>query len=480
MNTMKRRLSSIMGLALVAAALCWTGAPAHAQQCGVNWASVSNVPTGNYLRAVTYQGGQFAAAGDKGTILTSPDGLAWSLRPTSASDTLFGIAYGNGRYVAAGDNTLFWSDGGANWTKILITSVNGLRDVAFGANRFVAVGVIGGIITSPDGINWSAVTAPTQDDIYSITFGANQFVAVGQYGLVLTSPDGLVWTPRPSGVGLPLYAVCYDGSLFVAVGRQGTILTSPDGQVWTLRTSPTTLDLLGVDSGAFRFLAVGDTGLILTSPDGITWTVQPSGSGADLGAAAFGNKRLLAAGGNGTILWSDCSGALGHSISGGVTTPSGTPVASVNVGLGGDLVSSTSTGADGRFLFTDIPDGAYSLTPTKSGLTFNPTSRAVVVAGADVSGQDFVQVVVTPPAISSVAKAGNPFRLKIYGTNFHSGCEVKINGNDVPETKFKNAAYLLAKGGAALKSMVPKGATMQVTVTNVDDGGISSPFSFSR
>ena len=158
MKTMKPGLSSIVGPALVVAALCLTGPPARAQQCGVNWAAVSNVPTGNYLRAVAYQGGQFVAAGDKGTILTSPDGLAWSLRPTSASDTLFGIAYGNGRYVAAGDNALLWS----------------------------------------------AVTAPTQDDIYSITFGPDQLVNARHYGAVLTRPDSRSWTSRTSPTTLDL------------------------------------------------------------------------------------------------------------------------------------------------------------------------------------------------------------------------------------------------------------------------------------
>ncbi len=96
--------------------------------------------------------------GAKGTILASPDGIAWSLRATSASDTLFGIAHGNGRFVAAGDNALFWS----------------------------------------------AVTASTQDDIYSIAFEANQFVTARHYGAVLTSPDGWSWTSRTSPTILDL------------------------------------------------------------------------------------------------------------------------------------------------------------------------------------------------------------------------------------------------------------------------------------
>jgi len=86
---------------------------------------------------------------------------------------------------------------------------------------------------------------------------------------------------------------------------------------------------------------------------------------------------------------------------------------------------------------------------------------------------------VDPPVISAVYKAGAPFRLKIYGTNFHEGCVVKINGDAVPQVKFKNEGKLVAKKGAALKAMVPKGTQVMITVENTDDGGVSGAFPFS-
>ncbi len=86
---------------------------------------------------------------------------------------------------------------------------------------------------------------------------------------------------------------------------------------------------------------------------------------------------------------------------------------------------------------------------------------------------------IDPPAITSVSKAGAPFRLKIYGTNFHEGCVVKINGEAVPQVKFKNEGNLVAKKGAALKAMVPKGTQVMITVVNTDDGGVSGAFPFS-
>ena len=82
---------------------------------------------------------------------------------------------------------------------------------------------------------------------------------------------------------------------------------------------------------------------------------------------------------------------------------------------------------------------------------------------------------ITPPSITGVSKASNPFRLKVSGSNFESGAVVKINGTSVT-TVFKSGSLLVAK---QVKSLCPKGTAVQVTVTN-PDGGVSTAFSFTR
>ncbi|MGC8723417.1 MAG: PKD domain-containing protein [Acidobacteriota bacterium] len=130
--------------------------------------------------------------------------------------------------------------------------------------------------------------------------------------------------------------------------------------------------------------------------------------------------------------------------------------------------------------FGDSTSGAgasISHTYTASG-TF--TVRATVTDSASVTASAATTVqAINPPAISSVSKAGNPFRLKIYGSNFHSNCTVKVNGASVPLSQYKSPSLVIAKKGAALKAMVLKGVTVQITVTNNEDGGVSAPFSFT-
>ena len=86
---------------------------------------------------------------------------------------------------------------------------------------------------------------------------------------------------------------------------------------------------------------------------------------------------------------------------------------------------------------------------------------------------------VTPPSITSVSKAQNPFRLKIFGSNFHSNCTVYIDGTPV-QTTWKNAGKVVAKKGGSLKALVPKGVTVQITVKNNDDGGESAAYPYTR
>jgi PKD repeat protein len=87
---------------------------------------------------------------------------------------------------------------------------------------------------------------------------------------------------------------------------------------------------------------------------------------------------------------------------------------------------------------------------------------------------------INPPVITGVAKGSNPFRLIVTGSNFHQNCTVKISGTTAPETQYVSSSRVKARGGSALKALCPKGVTVQVTVTNNDDGGVSAPFPFTR
>lgn len=461
-------------LSLLAAAALFALAPvAVAATCGVNWTNATSIGTGSALHGVAYGQGKFVAVGDTGAIITSSDGNYWTPQVTGTSDNLWSVVYGGGKFVAVGGKTTLTSTNGQNWTKVQMTNINDLRSVAYGNGVYVAVGLNASIITSPDGANWT-IKYIEGVDLYGVWYNDGKFVAVAQFGLSAISVDGGdTFIVYPTGFLVNLRGITYGGGLWITVGENGTAFTSEDGMVWTLQTPHTQNHLYGVTYAAGLYIAVGKSGIIVFSQDAVTWNLASSQYQSDLYGICYGTDRFMAVG-QGAALSNPCQI---HKISGMVSTESGAPVPSVAMVLSGPRADSTYTDASGAYAFENLSDGAYTVTPNSGGNVFEPSFRDVTVAGADVTGVDFVQQsTVIPPVITSVVKATNPFRLKVYGSNFHPGCAVRVNGSEVT-TAYKNSGLLVAKGVGPL---IPKGTTVQITVINKDDGGISNSYSYTR
>ena len=80
--------------------------------------------------------------------------------------------------------------------------------------------------------------------------------------------------------------------------------------------------------------------------------------------------------------------ALAYTISGRVTTQSGTPLPGMVVST---AVGSSTTDADGNYTITDLPAGTYDISPTLPGYSFAPSMRSVSVP-PDATSQDFVGI----------------------------------------------------------------------------------------
>lgn len=182
-----------------------------------------------------------------------------------------------------------------------------LQTVIHAQDRFVAGGVGGRILTSPDGAVWSlASTIPGFSPVNALCYTGALYVAVGGGGRIFTSSDAVVWTQRGQANDW-LNGVAFADNRYVAVGYNGRIMGSSDGVTWVARTSPTTGAIQGVAGTTGRFVAVGDNGLLLTSTDATTWSVvtPPSGYGAtSFVKVAYFNGQFVIVGASGAILTS--------------------------------------------------------------------------------------------------------------------------------------------------------------------------------
>jgi len=77
-----------------------------------------------------------------------------------------------------------------------------------------------------------------------------------------------------------------------------------------------------------------------------------------------------------------------QSVSGQVTA-GGSAFSGVTMTISGPSIYTTTTDAGGNYLFSDVPEGTYTLTPAFTGNTFTPASRAVFIYGMDAIAFNF-------------------------------------------------------------------------------------------
>ncbi|HOW80923.1 MAG TPA: CapA family protein [Spirochaetota bacterium] len=126
-----------------------------------------------------------------------------------------------------------------------------------------------------------------------------------------------------------------------------------------------------------------------------TYTVAPSGEGYTFNPVSrsvhiSGSDRDdidFTAAADPEPVWS-----LGGTITSGGAALSGV---SVSVSLGGDLVASVQTDSQGEYRAENLAAGTYTVTPSRSGYEFTPSSLTVTISGSDSEDNGFTAAAVS-------------------------------------------------------------------------------------
>jgi hypothetical protein len=281
--------------------------------------------------SITYGAGLFVAMaydGSNNSVMTSPDGINWTLRTTPGQGWR-SVVYGNGIFVAVGDggsSRIMTSTNGITWTASNQFTSGTYLYVAYGlvngtTPTFVAVGHTGTnriIYSTNNGTTWQGITTYDTIAFFSCAFGNGRFVALSNTApYALYSSNGISWSQTNLfQVGHDWNGATYGNGLFVAVsgasGGNGTggqqltsrVATSTDGITWTNRYAPDNVALTGVAYGGGIFVALGNGGTgnrTITSTDGITWTSRPSANDSvGWRQIAYGNGIFVAVASSGS------------------------------------------------------------------------------------------------------------------------------------------------------------------------------------
>jgi hypothetical protein len=192
----------------------------------------------------TYLAGALGLFGSCLFVLANEPSLTWHVRnPQFPGQSIHCIAYGDGRYVAAGaDGMAFLSGNGTQWIQVETPVFSTLFGITFGGGSFVAVGDFGAIVVSTNGIDWQEATTLTFNTFRAVAYAKGIWVAVGDNMEISVSTNTLLWQKVIAGSSA-LTTVTYAFDQFIAAGEGGMILTSRDGRTWTRRPSETDDDL---------------------------------------------------------------------------------------------------------------------------------------------------------------------------------------------------------------------------------------------
>jgi len=128
-----------------------------------------------------------------------------------------------------------------------------------------------------------------------------------------------------------------------------------------------------------------------------TYTVTPSRAGYTFSPTSLS---VTVSGANITTGLNFTATAQGgtHSISGTISPV--TAGSGATVTLSGAASASTTANSSGNYTFTGLANGNFAVTPSHTGYTFSPTTQAVTVNGANVTGLNFAATAVQTFSIS--------------------------------------------------------------------------------
>lgn len=298
-----------------------------------NWSQRTSGTTVGFNDIAT-SGSRLVAVTTDGQTLYSDNGNSWTSHSNfdvwEGNIELKAVMHDGSKFVACGDDydfnidpkgwegTIYTSTDGSSWTERYDANVAGssLNDVAYGNGVYVAIGNDGRILRSTNGTNWTPVTSGTTTDLKSVSYGDGFFVVIGDEGgftphVVLTSSNGSSWTDQSAGTTLPdgnwLVALAYCHDRFLAGGWNAEILYSTNAGSSFSQAVGGSLDMKAFAYGKGVYLTGGidlddnDNVVFFSSVDGANWSPLTTPHTSKPIAAVFYNNTFITVGESGEI-----------------------------------------------------------------------------------------------------------------------------------------------------------------------------------
>jgi hypothetical protein len=307
------------------------------------------------------------------TITLNGPSTATATTDASGNFALTGLAMGSYTVTPSGGGYTFKP--ASRRVKITRAAITG--------QNFTGTTVISGSVTTSDGVAMPGVTMKLSGakSARTTTDALGNYIFTGlNYGSYKVTPSKQNYTFTPANSTVILSSANGSGQDFTGeettYSISGTVVTSPYTPI-----PGVTVTLIGAqaltattdESGNYTFTGLANGSYTIT-PNGTGYIFKPVSRQVKIKSANITGQNFT-----GTTL----------SISGTVRTLAKASISGVTITLSGAADATTTTNASGAYTFTGLLKGSYTVTPSNTGYTFTPDSRAVEVTDTDIKGQDF-------------------------------------------------------------------------------------------
>ena len=228
----------------------------------------------------------------RSSTMTSEDGVSWR---ETREERLWGFCTGNGVIVGRGGDSIVSTSDGVSWIARRPFLVDTIRGLTFGQGRFVAQvggGSVGDPIrlwTSPDGMGWAMVATNFWPESFArisfvpeLCYSGNRWVTLTEpfeaRSLLLPEPlqsfDGMDFSPNPNWPSFR--RLRHNGTSWAGIltDNYRLVSTSRDGMTWTTIEPNSNWgdNIKTLTAYEGRFFASGWVNYFFESTDGIRWT----------------------------------------------------------------------------------------------------------------------------------------------------------------------------------------------------------------
>lgn len=313
-----------------------------------------------------------------------------------------------------------------------ITSTNQIFGTA-GGNGSVNV-------TAGTGCSWTAVS----NNAWITITGGNNGTGNGAVTYSVAPNDGnsrtgtitiagKIFTVNQSGIGGNL-------SISGTVTRAGTPLPGVNISLTGNATVTTTTDV----NGNYTFTNLAN-GTYTVTPSLSGFTFSPSNSTVSINNANVTGQNFTAS-------------ALALTISGTITSGS-SPLAGLTVTLTGVANRTATTNSSGIYIFAGLPTGNYTITPSLSGYTFTPISRAVSIIRS-ITRQNFTAT----PSAGTFSISGTVTITG--GVDPLAGATITLSGTSVTTTTNASGVYTFSGLANGNYTVIPSSAGFTFSPTS--------------